>query len=394
MNKKGFTLIELLAVIIILGILMIIAIPSVTRYISDSRKNAYVDTAKEIVGGARNLVNEGKLEMYDTDVTYYIESSCIKTENASKSPYGDFTKAYVVVTYDGKGYTYYWTSNDDSGQGIKNVVRVDKLDVDNVESDLKDSEISTLRGIDGRSKTVVVSKANNCQKEGANNATEQISGEIGYNPITYPEGKDKSTVVTGDIVKIANEEFYVIKKTSSNLTLLARYNLKVGDIYQNISTKIGEYSSSTPGYGRQSSEALGHDSYNTSYGSVLFSNSNYWSGQVGSNLKYQGKYCTSDLSTGCAYIYDSNSILYSYVESYKSYLNNLGANIVEARILSLEEAHTLESSGYTSILYNTSFWLATPYDNEKNWRVGSDGHIIIGPYLYPGYYGVRPIIVI
>ena len=107
MNKKGFTLIELLAVIIILGILMIIAIPSVTRYISDSRKNAYVDTAKEIIGGARNLVNEGKLEMYDTDVTYYIESSCIKTENASKSPYGEFTKAYVVVTYDGKGYDYY-----------------------------------------------------------------------------------------------------------------------------------------------------------------------------------------------------------------------------------------------------------------------------------------------
>ena len=179
MNKKGFTLIELLAVIIILGILMIIAIPSVTRYISDSRKSAYVDTAKEIVGGARNMVNDGKLEMYDTNTTYYIESSCIKTENASKSPYGDFTKAYVVVTYDGNGYTYYWTSNDDSGQGIKNIVRVDKLDTDNVESDLKDSDISTLRGIDGRSKTVVVSKQNNCQKEGANDANIKIDGETG-----------------------------------------------------------------------------------------------------------------------------------------------------------------------------------------------------------------------
>ena len=179
MKKNGFTLIELLAVIIILGILMIIAIPSVTRYISDSRKNAYIDTAKEIVGGARNLVNEGKLEMYDTDTTYYIESSCIKTENALKSPYGDFTKAYVVVTYDGKGYTYYWTSNDDAGQGIKDVIRVDTLDTDNVESDLKDSDISTLRGIDGRSKTVVISEQNNCEKEGANDAEIQINGETG-----------------------------------------------------------------------------------------------------------------------------------------------------------------------------------------------------------------------
>lgn len=33
-KKNGFTLIELLAVIIILGILMIIAIPSITKYIS------------------------------------------------------------------------------------------------------------------------------------------------------------------------------------------------------------------------------------------------------------------------------------------------------------------------------------------------------------------------
>ncbi len=71
-KKNGFTLIELLAVIIILGILMIIAIPSVTRYISDSRKSAYVDTAKEIIGGARNIVNGGKLEMYSTNTTYYI----------------------------------------------------------------------------------------------------------------------------------------------------------------------------------------------------------------------------------------------------------------------------------------------------------------------------------
>ena len=47
---------------------MIIAIPSVTTYISNSRKSFYIDTAKNIIGGARNLVNEGKLEMYDPTV--------------------------------------------------------------------------------------------------------------------------------------------------------------------------------------------------------------------------------------------------------------------------------------------------------------------------------------
>ncbi len=54
-NRKAFTLIELLAVIIILGILMIIAVPAVTKFITDSRKETYVDTAKGIMSGARTL---------------------------------------------------------------------------------------------------------------------------------------------------------------------------------------------------------------------------------------------------------------------------------------------------------------------------------------------------
>ena len=38
LNKKGFTLIELLAVIIILGVLLLIAVPSVSKYITNSSK--------------------------------------------------------------------------------------------------------------------------------------------------------------------------------------------------------------------------------------------------------------------------------------------------------------------------------------------------------------------
>ena len=142
-QKKGFTLIELLAVIIILGILMIIAIPSVTKYINDSRKSSYVNTAKEIIAGAKNLVNEGKLGMYDTETTYYIPVSCIRTENGAKSPYGEFTngKTYVVVTYDGKGYDYYWLSLDETGQGIKTPVAYDELDEDDIMSDIKMDDV-------------------------------------------------------------------------------------------------------------------------------------------------------------------------------------------------------------------------------------------------------------
>ena len=112
---------------------MIIAIPSVTTYISNSRKNSYVDSAKNIVSGARNLVNEGNLGMYDTSTTYYIAASCIKTENNLKSPYGDFTEAYIGVIFNGTNYKYYWISTDTSGTGIKNIVLEENLDEDDIE---------------------------------------------------------------------------------------------------------------------------------------------------------------------------------------------------------------------------------------------------------------------
>ena len=91
MKNKAFTLIELLAVIIILGILMLIAIPSVTTYLENSRKNTFVDTVKSLIKGSTTLVNSGDLDLSDPNTTYYIPYSCIQTESGKAvSPYGSF----------------------------------------------------------------------------------------------------------------------------------------------------------------------------------------------------------------------------------------------------------------------------------------------------------------
>ncbi|MBO5375687.1 MAG: prepilin-type N-terminal cleavage/methylation domain-containing protein, partial [Bacilli bacterium] len=153
-KKEGFTLIELLAVIIILGVLMIIAIPSVTEYINSSRKSAYITIAQQYISSVKNKVNAGEFEMYDTDVTYYVPTKCVSLEKGGDSPFGAFDKAYVLVTYSGNSYNYYWTSRDEVGIGIKNVTPADQLEESLIESNIKEGEIAATTSIGDRASII------------------------------------------------------------------------------------------------------------------------------------------------------------------------------------------------------------------------------------------------
>ena len=152
-QKKGFTLIELLAVIIILGVLMIIAIPSITNYISESRKQAYITIASGYISGARNKVNSGDISAYEKDVTYYIPGSCISLEKGGDSPYGKFVDYYIVVTYDGDGYNYYWTSRDETNTGIY-LTYEGHLDTDSIMNGV--NKISTNVGVGDRKRIKII----------------------------------------------------------------------------------------------------------------------------------------------------------------------------------------------------------------------------------------------
>lgn len=54
MKNKGFTLAEVMGVIVLLGIIALITIPSVENYVNDSKQKSYDTTVKEIVNAAKN----------------------------------------------------------------------------------------------------------------------------------------------------------------------------------------------------------------------------------------------------------------------------------------------------------------------------------------------------
>ena len=100
MNKKGFTLIELIAVVIILGLIMIIAIPNVTKTVENSRKNAYVDIANSYVNDIRTKISSNMLKLKKDGTVYYIPIDVIKIDGGSdESPYGAWAKVNQNIRY-------------------------------------------------------------------------------------------------------------------------------------------------------------------------------------------------------------------------------------------------------------------------------------------------------
>lgn len=158
-NKKGFTLVELLAVIVILGVLLMIAVPAIQNVIKSSRKKAFDSAIKLTIENIETLASTA----VDSSITPCYVTFGDKAKLGSheseitleRGSYGSNTFGIVVVNAKGKGTAYANGENGTyyvTGNTINNVVSVNKVS----DSDANNyKEITSLitayaKGTDGK----------------------------------------------------------------------------------------------------------------------------------------------------------------------------------------------------------------------------------------------------
>lgn len=109
-NNKGFTLVETIAVIIILGVILSIAVPSITNVVKSTNKNRMISDAETFISEVKEYVESDTIG--NTSDTYTLENIKDKTK-LSESPYGgNYNMESSSVTINNNSYTVCLTDGE------------------------------------------------------------------------------------------------------------------------------------------------------------------------------------------------------------------------------------------------------------------------------------------
>ena len=409
-NKKGFTLIELLAVIVILGLLMAIAIPSVTKYITQSRKKTLSNTISNYASALTNQVNDMEYTFTETNTIYAVPIECVALERGGTDPFGYWLHAnngywaYVLVQYDDitSSYTYGFTFKDSAGYGLY-PTSMEKLKENGsqIQQDLdlnrpRTGLFSTITGINNWSgfelkydtRLVVLTATSENEKGDGKNTCTLAQKTTGYD-IAEAEKADTSKpctatgILTGDVVTCGSEQFYIIETDSRTVTALAKHKI---DITTDKPKQNANASAST------------------------YSDDLYW---IAANYKFKPEFTTAnnfEFKSGhheYAFTYGNypGNLIYKYVDAYRKYLvEELNVESAGTTLLSRTKMvdklgcpnNKCDSSPYSSWLYTGYYWFLGTCENSSNIYVMHETtkELALGVAngLFP--FGVRPVVII
>lgn len=151
MNKKGFTLVELLAVISILSIILLIAVPNVISIIDRNRKETYIEDAKRFVSLVEYKLGSDPSLVLPTSTSsiVIVKLSFLEDTELDVDPEGNTysdSKSFVAIRLVDSTYHYYVTlvGEDNSGNITRGVELVASTSLNNtkrtnfVQKDLPD----------------------------------------------------------------------------------------------------------------------------------------------------------------------------------------------------------------------------------------------------------------
>ncbi len=126
-NKKGFTLVEILAVIVLMGILLGFAVPSVINISKKQKANLKEQKIEIIVDAAEEYLKDNKDAYYTGDKDYFTfdgENIYVTTKNLEDKGYVDdvydpesednyvINKIYVKIKTTKSGHKVYKASKE------------------------------------------------------------------------------------------------------------------------------------------------------------------------------------------------------------------------------------------------------------------------------------------
>lgn len=107
-NKKGFTLVELLAVIVILGVLLMIAVPGIQAVIANSQRKSFESAAKLAIENVETLASAEKVSgnlspCYVLIAQTTVGSKTVPGIELERGSFGKNAAGYIYVDELGKG---------------------------------------------------------------------------------------------------------------------------------------------------------------------------------------------------------------------------------------------------------------------------------------------------
>ena len=208
-NKKGFTLVELIGVLILIGLIALIAIPSVDYIIKKTKDNAYERTKDTLKDGLRNWVTDNKELIYEDGEEIILTLADLKEQ----------------------GYVEYEIKNPKTGTCLANTVQFKITRVKDTEKDTYEYTFLDEELIDGNLKDCeAVSKTPSIYLLGDNPQKLEITNDSTLTYASFDPGATAKSSAGEDMSSS------ILKSNNVNLKVLSKdYHAKYTIIENGIS---------------------------------------------------------------------------------------------------------------------------------------------------------------